>query len=265
MTASQEQMMAAMQKGMAPKAPSPEIKGDESAEAKEGRATDTVLAHLTAGEVVVPVEFLQNNRDKLILSRLFEKFDTNIDEYTVGNEANKVNPETGNPEFFFRKLVSKITDDVLGFDPGGGGIFDVPVIGDAFTYLGAGSPFSGFMPSFMTGPAQTKVAREYLQKDIEESEKRMKARLDEYSANIDAKVKQAKEEGKKQVEEMKNVSVRSKKDFESVVKGRIKAEMGQSLAGEGAAAGGGVEKSAAKFSKRKRRVKRAVTKSSRPR
>ena len=262
MTANPEQaMMAAMQKGMAPQAPSPEIKGDESAEAKQGRATDTVLAHLTAGEVVVPVEFLKNNRDRLMLARLFEKFNTDIDEYTVGNQANKTNPETGNPEFFFDKLF----DDVLGFDPGGGGIFDVPVIGDTLSYLGTNPVTSGFMPSFVTGPAQTKVAREYLDRDIKAAEARMKAQYDEYAANIDKNVAEAKAEGERQLREMKSQSVRSQKGFEKTVKERIKSELGETLAGEGAAAGGGVEKSAAKFSKRKRRAKRAVTGSSRPR
>jgi hypothetical protein len=65
-----------------------------------GRDSDTVIGHLTLGEIVVPLELL--DEDMLgILSELFSENGISMNEFTVGDERNKINPETGNPEFYY--------------------------------------------------------------------------------------------------------------------------------------------------------------------
>lgn len=69
-----------------------------------GRATDTVLAHMTLGEVVIPREIMEDPEAQQMISAVFQAFGADMREFTVGDPANKINPETGYPEFFFKKL-----------------------------------------------------------------------------------------------------------------------------------------------------------------
>lgn len=69
-----------------------------------GRATDTVLAHMTLGEVVIPREIMEDEEAQQMISAVFQAFGADIREFTVGDPSNKINPETGYPEFFFKKL-----------------------------------------------------------------------------------------------------------------------------------------------------------------
>jgi hypothetical protein len=73
-------------------------------QAEMGRSTDTVLAHLSLGEVVIPRAFLDDPEVMQVLQMMFEAAGANMAEFTVGDPANKINPETGHPEFFFKKL-----------------------------------------------------------------------------------------------------------------------------------------------------------------
>jgi len=73
--------------------------GDTTPEEQAGRGGDTLLAHVTPGEVVVPMELIGNEIAMRKLRSLFEKHDVDMDQYTVGHESNSINPETGNPEF----------------------------------------------------------------------------------------------------------------------------------------------------------------------
>lgn len=69
-----------------------------------GRGTDTVMGHLSLGEVVIPRAMLDSPEFMQMLQQAFEQMGVDINEFTVGHEANKINPETGYPEFFFKKL-----------------------------------------------------------------------------------------------------------------------------------------------------------------
>lgn len=93
---------------------------DDKAEA--GRATDTVLGHLSLGEVVIPRAFLDDADFLAMLKGYFEENDEDLAEFTVGDKANKINPETGYPEFFkFKKFFRKIAPFAgfaLNFIPG---------------------------------------------------------------------------------------------------------------------------------------------------
>lgn len=69
---------------------------------KKGRMGDTVLGHLTKGEVVLPVQMLDadNKAIRKVVMQMMTEYGVNPNEYTVGHKDNKVNPETGYPEFW---------------------------------------------------------------------------------------------------------------------------------------------------------------------
>ena len=100
-----------------------------------GRFEDTYMVHAAEGETVVPMEVLNSN--PLLKERLFESMrDMGIqpERYVVGNKFNSINPITGQPEFFLKKIVSQIRKAMPG---------------DSEKYLGAavgaltGNPFYG--------------------------------------------------------------------------------------------------------------------------
>jgi len=73
--------------------------------AGEGRATDNFMGHLTKGEIVIPVE-LQTPELLSELAEVFSESGGDIDEFTVGSQKNKINPKTGQPEFFWTALAT---------------------------------------------------------------------------------------------------------------------------------------------------------------
>ena len=70
-----------------------------------GRGTDTVMAHMSLGEIVIPRAFQDDPQFMQMLQTAFQNAGVDIAEFTVGDKANKINPETGYPEFglFFGK------------------------------------------------------------------------------------------------------------------------------------------------------------------
>jgi hypothetical protein len=100
---------------------------------KKGRMGDTVIGHLTKGEVVLPVQMLDadNHALRKIVMKMMTEYGVNPNEYTVGHKDNKINPETGYPEFWgwnpfkaakkvvkntvnvVKKVGSKIDDEIL--------------------------------------------------------------------------------------------------------------------------------------------------------
>jgi hypothetical protein len=77
---------------------------EQEAPEESGRGTDSVMAHMSLGEVVIPRAVQDDPEVQAMLAAIFEKAGADINEFTVGHEANKINPETGYPEFFFKKL-----------------------------------------------------------------------------------------------------------------------------------------------------------------
>ena len=84
-----------------------------------GRYEDTYIVHAAEGETVVPMEVL--DRNPVLKKRLFKTMvDMGIEpgRYIVGNELNSKNPITGQPEFFFKKIVDRLKKaaaDVSGY------------------------------------------------------------------------------------------------------------------------------------------------------
>jgi len=74
-----------------------------------GRFEDTYIVHAAEGETVVPMEVLDKN--PVLKNRLFETMrDMGIqpERYVVGSEFNSINPLTGQPEFFLKKVFRRL-------------------------------------------------------------------------------------------------------------------------------------------------------------
>jgi hypothetical protein len=77
--------------------------------AKYGRNEDNMLAHVAEGELVIPAQFLE---DEVMKQRIYDILtEAGVEDpeaYVVGAEANDINPTTGLPEFFLKKLFKGI-------------------------------------------------------------------------------------------------------------------------------------------------------------
>ena len=75
-----------------------------------GRNGDTVVGHLTPGEIVIPKALI--DQDPALREGLFQRLrDMGVEDpeqYVVGSESNSINPDTGMPEFFLKKLFRAI-------------------------------------------------------------------------------------------------------------------------------------------------------------
>ena len=73
--------------------------------AEYGRYEDTYMVHAAEGETVIPMAvFEENPRLRESLFRQMRSMGIDPDRYVVGNELNSINPVTGQPEFFLKKL-----------------------------------------------------------------------------------------------------------------------------------------------------------------
>ena len=82
-----------------------------------GRYGDDTVAHVETGELIVPRALIEKNPalKESIFSHLRELGVEDPERYVVGKSKNSLNPTTGLPEFFFKKLfksVSKIAKGV---------------------------------------------------------------------------------------------------------------------------------------------------------
>ena len=103
---------------------SPKLSGEPTAQALAsglatlGRYGDNYMVHAAEGETVVPKEILDANpglKDNLFKQmRMMGIEDPN--RYVVGSELNSINPITGQPEFFFKKIfkaIKKVAKKIL--------------------------------------------------------------------------------------------------------------------------------------------------------
>ena len=78
-----------------------------------GRYGDTYMVHAAEGETVVPMEVL--NQSPILKKRLFKqmrKMGIEPERYIVGNQLNSINPVTGQPEFFLKKIFKKAKENL---------------------------------------------------------------------------------------------------------------------------------------------------------
>jgi hypothetical protein len=79
-----------------------------------GREGDDMIAHLQTGELVIPLALIE--QDDALKESIFQRLrDMGVEEperYVVGSDANSINPATGAPEFFLKKLVRSVVKGV---------------------------------------------------------------------------------------------------------------------------------------------------------
>ena len=82
-----------------------------------GREEDTYIVHAAEGETVIPMEVMEANPKmaEMVYKQLRE-MGLDPERYIVGSELNSINPTTGMPEFFLKKLwrgIKKVAKVVL--------------------------------------------------------------------------------------------------------------------------------------------------------
>lgn len=119
--------------------------------AEYGRNEDEYMVHAAEGETVIPMEVFKQNpalKDKLFAEMRIMGIEP--ERYIVGNELNSINPITGQPEFFLKKLfrgLKKIVKKVLpvvativlSAIPGVGPVLASAIVSGAQTAIEGGS------------------------------------------------------------------------------------------------------------------------------
>lgn len=83
--------------------------------AEYGRYEDEYIVHAAEGETVIPAEVLDANpRLKANLFRQMREMGIDPERYVIGSELNSINPVTGQPEFFLKKLFKGVKKAVKG-------------------------------------------------------------------------------------------------------------------------------------------------------
>jgi hypothetical protein len=79
-----------------------------------GREGDDIVAHLQTGELVIPLALIEQDEElkEGIFQRLRDMGVEDPERYVVGSDANSINPATGAPEFFLKKLFKKVVNTV---------------------------------------------------------------------------------------------------------------------------------------------------------
>lgn len=81
-----------------------------------GRNGDTIIAHLTPDEIVVPADILRQNPQvkDMIFAEMRLAGVEDPERFIVGSDENFVNPESGLPEFFLKRIVRGVRNVVKG-------------------------------------------------------------------------------------------------------------------------------------------------------
>ena len=83
--------------------------------AEYGRHEDEYMVHAAEGETVIPMAVLEANpRLRKSLFAQMEIMGLDPERYVVGSELNSINPVTGQPEFFLKKLFKGVKKLVKG-------------------------------------------------------------------------------------------------------------------------------------------------------
>ena len=130
-----------------------------------GRNGDTEMIHAEKGEIVIHPKLLEENpRLAQEMMDAFSSSGVNLDRYTVGGEANSINPRTGQAEFFFKKLVKSVKKLVktvapivvplaVGFFTGGMSLMTQGALSGGITSLIQGGNIKDAMKGALMGGA----------------------------------------------------------------------------------------------------------------
>jgi hypothetical protein len=107
-----------------------------------GRYEDAYIVHAAEGETVVPMQvFDENPRLKEMLFAQMREMGIQPERYIVGNQFNSINPITGQPEFFLKKIFKEAKKALKKVAPYAGMIAGVAGLGPGYAALiGAGAP-----------------------------------------------------------------------------------------------------------------------------
>ena len=85
-----------------------------------GRYGDDTVAHVETGELIVPRALIENNPElkESIFSHLKELGVKDPERYVVGTKKNSINPDTGLPEFFLKKLFKSVSKGISSIGKG---------------------------------------------------------------------------------------------------------------------------------------------------
>ena len=139
--------------------------------ADKGRMGDSVVAHLTPGEIVLPREVIDDPEMTSMLKQYFIEKNIPFDRFVVGTDENSINPETGMPEFgwwkkavnFGKKALGAVAPLALMAVPGigtalgsailGAGAAGASTLGSALIGAGTGALSGGGLKGALTGAA----------------------------------------------------------------------------------------------------------------
>lgn len=84
-----------------------------------GRNGDTVIAHLTPDEIVVPGDILRQKPEikEMIFAEMRLAGVEDPERFIVGSDANFVNPESGLPEFFLKNIIKGVRNTLKKVAP----------------------------------------------------------------------------------------------------------------------------------------------------
>ena len=107
-----------------------------------GRYEDAYIVHAAEGETVVPMEVFDSNPGlKEMLFNQMREMGIQPERYIVGSEFNSINPITGQPEFFLKKIFKEAKKALKKVAPYAGMIAGVAGLGPGYAALiGAGVP-----------------------------------------------------------------------------------------------------------------------------
>ena len=121
-----------------------------------GRYGDAYMVHAAEGETVVPKEVLEANpglKSQLLWQMKMMGIE-NPNRYVVGSEFNSINPVTGQPEFFFKKVfkaVKKVFKKVLPVA--------APIIGNMIA-PGIGGPIAAALTAKLSGGSMSDALKQ---------------------------------------------------------------------------------------------------------
>jgi type II secretory pathway pseudopilin PulG len=119
-----------------------------NAMASVGRGGDTMIAHVTPGDYVIPKDILVQHPDFLVkLKKVMSDENQDYRTHMVGSGFENINPETGSPEFFFGKIKKKLGGFAGGIGQAVGNLTGSNALGRAASIatggaLGGGSPLA---------------------------------------------------------------------------------------------------------------------------
>lgn len=126
----------------------PSTKALASGLATLGRYGDEYMVHAAEGETVIPREVLDAN--PALRMDLFRQMAmmgiADPNRYVVGNELNSLNPDTGQPEFFFKKIFKAVKKVFKAVAP-----VVVPILGNMIAPGIGGIVASGLMTKLQGG------------------------------------------------------------------------------------------------------------------